>query len=394
MQETSSSDQFDDIRPYTDAEVRPVLKRLLHDPAFITAIYKLRCGRWPWAPASLVKPLVAAWLRFTLRNVHTVEDLQLQHVARLMNAMIRDTTDGFSVSGIEHLHPSKNYLFISNHRDIALDPAFVNYTLAANGMNTLRIAIGDNLLTQPFASDLMRLNKSFIVKRSAKGPRQMLQASKQLSAYIRHSITADNSNIWLAQREGRAKDGCDITEPAIIKMLSLSRSSRSETLPDSVRILRIVPVAIAYEYDPCDSAKARELAIKAAGETYEKAAQEDVASIATGITGYKGRVHVALGPQLQGEFDTPDAVAAAIDAHIIKCYRLQATNCLAYLHQQGDSEALQALFTAEGVDRARLETQRPVFNARVAALPAAQQPFMVAMYARIVARKLQQAVSA
>src|SRR5690606_32442570 len=142
----------------------------------------------------------------------------LQHIVKkYMDRMIEGTTDQFTVSGLAELPSGRPWLFMSNHRDIALDPAFLSYALYHNGHETVRIAIGDNLLSKPFAVDLMRLNKSFMVRRSAKGPRAMVAAYKTLSAYIRHSLEVDGSPIWIAQREGRAKDGIDRTEPAVIK---------------------------------------------------------------------------------------------------------------------------------------------------------------------------------
>ena len=175
-----------------------------------------------------------------------------------MRKMIDTTVSGLSVSGLDQLSPDQSYVFVSNHRDIAMDPALVNWVLHLNQHQTLRVAIGDNLLTKPYVSDLMRLNKSFIVNRSATAPREKLKAAKHLSSYIHHSITEDRQNIWIAQREGRAKDGLDRTNSAVIGMLGLSKA-KPVPLADHIKTLNIVPVSISYEYDPCDEAKAKEL---------------------------------------------------------------------------------------------------------------------------------------
>ena len=336
-----NTDKFSDIRPYTDAEVSGVLARLLADPEFIDAIAALRFG-WPgrllrWPLRALVRRALAGELA-GVEDVHSFQRV----VEKYLSAMIRGSTAGFTVSGLDNLAPGRASLFISNHRDIALDPAFTNYALHHNGHATVRIAIGDNLLTKPYVSDLMRLNKSFIVKRSARGPRQILEAYRHLSAYIHHSINEDEAPVWIAQREGRAKDGIDRTEPAIIKMLAMSRDKRTGSFGDHIASLNIVPMSISYELDPCDARKAAELHAVAKTGHYEKAEHEDVASIAAGIAGQKGRVHVAFGKPLGGGLDTPEAVAQALDAEIIHHYKLFGTNVHAYRLLHGTHAPLPA----------------------------------------------------
>ena len=249
------SDPFADIRPYRDDEVAPVLERLLADDEFLGAIASLRMGRVAALVPALVRPLVRFGLAREVRGVKDIGGVQ-DIIKRYMDRMIESTTGGFGISGLEQLDPERPYLFMSNHRDIAMDPAFTNYALHQGGRETVRIAIGDNLLTTPWASDLMRLNKSFIVKRSVSGPRELLAASKNLANYIQHSLQVENAPIWIAQREGRAKDGVDRTEPAIIKMLSLSRDKRNAEFGEHIGKLNIVPVSISYELDPCDALKA------------------------------------------------------------------------------------------------------------------------------------------
>src|SRR5690606_30812757 len=218
---------------------------------------------------------------------------------------------------------------ISNHRDIAMDPAFVNLARHQRRMDTVRIAIGDNLLSKPFASDLMRINKSFIVKRSATGRREKLAALTTLSRYIRHSILVDRACVWIAQREGRAKNGVDRTETALVKMLALGRD-RAQPFGEAIAALNLVPVSIAYCFDPCDLDKARELHERETTGSYQKRPHEDLASIYKGIVGDKGAVHVAFGEPLAAPLADDDEVAAWLDRQIVGRYRLQPTNLIAW----------------------------------------------------------------
>ncbi len=381
------TDPFADIRPYHDAEVRPVLDRLLFDPEFLENLAKLRLPNLTARFPGLVRPLVRWLLRRELKNVNDVYALQ-SVVKKYMDRMIESSTDEFTTSGLTELDARQPYLFMSNHRDIALDPAFVNYALYHNDYDTVRIAIGDNLLSKPFAADLMRLNKSFIVKRSTKGPRQMLAAYKQLSAYIRHSIDSDRSSIWIAQREGRAKDGIDSTEPAIIKMLTIAQDKSVETFADFVNSLRIVPIAISYEYDPCDGAKARELYEKATQGSYQKAEHEDLKSIALGITGTKGDVHVSFGKPLRGAFATPEDVAAEVDRQVLANYVLHPTNFFAYKMLHGNYPDLPCGATQQHFREDDYRVIQETFAQRIAALPEAHRPYALAIYANPILSKL------
>jgi len=376
-----SPDPFADIRPYTDQEVRPVLDRLLADPELLSAICSLRFPQLSRHLPFVLRPVVRAWLRQQMRAVDSVFDLQMV-IRDYMNRMIERTTTGFSISGLDALDDRTPYLFVSNHRDIAMDPAFTNYALNAAGFDTVRIAIGDNLLSKPWVSDLMRLNKSFIVRRSARSPRELMAASRHLSAYIRHSLQVERVPVWIAQREGRAKDGVDRTEPAVVKMLGLARDKSCEAFDEYIAALNIVPVAIAYELDPCDALKARELWQRASTGSYAKAEQEDIASIATGITGNKGHVHVSFGAPLGLGLDNPAAVAAAIDAQIIQNYRLQPSNLLAYRELEGPDAPLPTGVAAGG------HADDTGFAARMQRIPEAHRSHALALYANAVRRKL------
>lgn len=376
------NDPYADIRPYRDEEVSDVLNRLLRDPEFLTTITAFRLGRFA-ALSPILRPLVRWLLAGEVRKVRDVRSMQ-NLIERYMDRMIESTAAGFSVSGLESLDASRAYLFISNHRDIAMDPAFTNYALHKNARDTVRIAIGDNLLTKPWVSDLMRLNKSFIVKRSVSGPRELLAASKKLSNYIRFSVSEENAPVWIAQREGRAKNGVDRTEPVVIKMLSMSRDKQSQGFGEHIASLGIVPLAISYELDPCDALKAKELHQLATTGKYEKGEQEDVASIGAGIAGNKGRVHVSFGTPLGAEFETPDAVAAEIDRQVIALYCLHPTNVYAYRQLHG-REVPGNLYLEDG------DCTEADFNARIASLPEEHRPYALAIYANAVVSKLAQA---
>ncbi len=364
-QSQHDADLFADIRPYHDDEVPAALERLMADDELLAAIAHFRfpsLSRWfGW----LLKPLIRSALQRRWSKVRSVRDVQME-VAHFMERMIASTTDGVTYSGLEQLDSEKGYLFISNHRDIAMDPAFVNWGLFKCGLETVRIAIGDNLLRKPCATELMRLNKSFIVKRSVKGPREMMKAFNELSAYIAHSL-ADGHSIWIAQKEGRAKDGDDKTDPAILKMFYMAGKQHKRSFAEYMQSLNIVPVAISYEFDPGDEAKARELVERAQSGSYEKGEFEDIDSIVSGIVGIKGRVHVSLGKPLSGDYESPEALALAIDQAIHSQYRLFPSNLLA----AGQSDGV----TAE-------ERQR--FESRLAAMPSELRDTVRAMYAKPV----------
>jgi len=373
--------EFDDIRPYYDHEVRATLNRVLDDPEFIHAMTRFRfprlCSLIPFA----LYPLVQFYLRRQAAKVTNVRSFQ-EIIERHMQHMIDITVTQLTQTGLDKLDKKKSYLFISNHRDIAMDPAFLNWILFNNGMDSVRIAIGDNLLTKPYASDLMRLNKSFLVNRSETAPKKLLLALKKLSAYILFSIAEEHSHVWIAQREGRAKDGNDRSEPAIIKMITLARP-KDMSFADYIRSLHIVPVSISYEWDPCDIAKANELHAKRSEGSYQKGEHEDVQSIAKGISGYKGHVPVSFGDELVGDYADADAVAAELDRQILKNYWLHATNYAAHelIAKEKEHEISKNLIIKD------LDTVRDKFEKHIAQCPAESRDLLVAMYANPVVNK-------
>ncbi|MNZ44729.1 Acyltransferase [compost metagenome] len=373
--------EFEAIRPYADAEVRPVLERLLTDDAFLSTLTRYRFPRLAGPFGWLLKPVIAHYLRREIQGVDSVATLQ-DKIEAYVDRSIERASDGISYSGLEHLQKGRPYLFLANHRDIVMDPAFVNYALYHAGMPTPRIAIGDNLLQKPFVSDLMRLNKSFIVHRSLTGRREKLAAYQTLSAYINHSIRVDGESIWIAQAEGRAKDGDDRTDSAILKMFHMSR--KDEAFADVLGELHVVPVSISYEYDPCDQAKARELYIRATTGSYSKAPGEDDASIALGITGYKGRVHIGFSPEIVAVDADAKLLAHSIDQAILGNYRLFPVHYLAYAMWDQRDPQLQVPPAAERFDAAELARAEAEWQRRLAACPEEQRPYLIMQYANPV----------
>ena len=382
---TSMEDIYQEIRPYHDDEVRAVLDSILANPECIAAVTKLRFARAAAIAPWLLKPIVAWVLRRQLKSVQNVHDFQMV-VEHYMTHMIRTTTTKFTTSGTEKIDPEQGHLFSSNHRDIALDPAFVNYALYHAGHGTVRIAIGDNLLTKSYVSDLMRLNKSFIVKRSETAPRKLFAALKNLSGYIRHSVTVDNHNVWIAQREGRAKNGIDKTEPAIIKMFAMS-GVKGAAFVDVIKELHLVPVSISYEYDPCDLLKANELYEIDKNGVYQKGEQEDVASIALGISGKKGHVHVHFGEKIESGFETAEEVARLMDQQIIANYVLHPSNFFAYKLLHGDYP--QGVYSDQAIPfvATKLREKEQEFAARLEACPTEKQRYFLEAYANPIVSK-------
>lgn len=372
-------DPFKEIRPYQDEEIRPVLDSLLDNAEFIFSVASYNFPRltrvFPQLVCALAKKRLVAQLK-NVRSVATMQDL----IAVYMDRMIGKTCTSVTNSGLENLQADRSYLFISNHRDIAMDPAFVNYMLYHAGFETLQIAIGDNLLKKPFVTDLMRLNKSFIVRRSLKG-RELLKALDLLSQYI-HFCIEDKRNVWIAQREGRAKDGVDKTDAALIKMLA--RGKKHLPLGASIASLHVIPVAISYEYDACDLLKSEELYQVETAGSFTKTDGSDIQSIVAGITGMKGHVHVAFGNELQTESDDPDMIAAQIDQQITANFLLQDSNFLALELLRDDAEVSIPALLPEAAQREISAESRAVFQQRLAKIDRKLHKHYLSMYANPV----------
>jgi len=364
-------DKYADIRPYNDNEVNASLARLMSDDAFIDVIAKYNLPRFLSAMPFIARPLVKSQLRKKWGKVTSVEDVQ-NEVATYLDKLIKRTTSKVTFSGLDKLDPNQAYLFVSNHRDIVLDPALVNWGLYQHKMKTVRIAIGDNLLQIPYITELMRLNKSFIVKRSAKAPKEMLKALTQLSSYIYDSLMGGHS-IWIAQKEGRAKDGFDQTDPALLKMLQLNGRKQKKEFGEYIKELKVVPVSISYQYEPCAIAKAKELYHKQQHGEYVKSVGEDILSIVEGFSTAKGHVHLAFGQPIESQCDSAEELANTIDQQIIDSFYLHPGNYIA----GGCKESV-----INSPDTA-------TFEQRIAQVPEELKPLVLAMYAKPFHRKAQ-----
>ncbi|MFK7907867.1 MAG: 1-acyl-sn-glycerol-3-phosphate acyltransferase [Chitinophagales bacterium] len=313
--------QFDDIRFYADTEVPGALQELTKNPMF------LQYGKMflpNWTEQQFIDCLLS------LQSVHA---FQKEIIYPNLQNILSQSSNGLSVSGLEELPKDGSYLYISNHRDIIFDPASLDICLVESGRDTVAIAIGNNLFVMPWIEKLVKLNKNFTVIRDAVG-RDFVTQSQRLSAYIQKTIVEDNTSIWIAQREGRAKDGNDNTHPALLKMLGLSTK---DNYIEHFKALQIVPMAISYEFDPCDLMKAKELYLKAQG-TYQKTPEDDLKSMVIGMTGKKGRIHLALGKVLKEELEALKelrknhqikALAKLIDTKIHQNYHLWSSNYIA-----------------------------------------------------------------
>lgn len=372
MTTTTPLDPYKEIRPYHNDEVQGAIERMLDDKAFIKAVVKARFSHDETWFLRLVSPLVRCYLKRKWSKLDNIDDIQ-QEVAKYLDIVLQKTADEISFSGIEKLDPKQSYLFISNHRDIAMDPALVNWGIFAHDHPTVRIAIGDNLLTMPCASELMKLNKSFIVKRSSKGPREMMKNLSLLSSYIRDSL-AEGQSIWIAQKEGRAKDGLDKTDPAILKMFHVAGRKDKIDFAEYMKSLKIVPVSISYENDPCDVAKARELAALESKGEYTKQENEDIQSIIQGIMGYKGRIHLHFGDVIEESFETPEDLALEIDRQIYQGYKFYPYN---YIAANLESDEITPQIQAK-------------FDQKLQGLSELEQQKLIAMYANPVRNQKQQ----
>ncbi|MCK5817923.1 MAG: 1-acyl-sn-glycerol-3-phosphate acyltransferase [Psychromonas sp.] len=364
-----STDKFNKIRPYNDTEIHPTILRIINNNEFLNAIISFRFNKLPKFIIWLIKPLIRYYLLYKWGSINSIDQMQ-QVVGKYITRMITSTTTEFTYSGLDNLNRSKNYLFVSNHRDISMDPSFVNWALHTEKFKTSRIAMGDNLLKKPFISDIMRMNKSFIVIRGLTAPRKMLKALLNLSQFIACSLKNGNS-IWIAQREGRAKDGNDKTDPVILKMFYMAGKKQKKSFPEYIKSLNIVPVAISYEFDTCDQQKAQELYKKAQTGEYKKSEFEDIESIIRGIVGQKGAVNVSFGQPLQEDYETPEDAALEIDSQIYKNYKLHSTNFIAAEKHLAEIS----------------QNDKDVFKARLQRIPSELREIVISIYANPVKNK-------
>lgn len=328
--------EFDEIRPYNDDELPQILEELIADPAFINAA----CAAIPNVSFEM--------LAYQMRGCKTKQDFQKTFCYGILWKIAADYTDGLTLDHTALPDKKKAYTYLSNHRDIILDSGFLSILLIDHGMDTVEIAIGDNLLIYPWIKKLVRVNKSFIVQR-ALTMRQMLESSARMSRYMHYTVSVKNQSIWMAQREGRAKDSNDLTQDSILKMLAMGGEG---DILDRLMEMNIAPTAISYEYDPCDYLKAQEFQLKRDVEGYKKTTQDDLKNMQTGLFGYKGKVHFQVAPCINDVLSTLDrslskpelyaTISTLIDKRIHANYRIYPGNYVAH-----DLLSGQATFSAQ-----------------------------------------------
>ena len=317
------TDIFDDIRPYTEREAPEKIAQIISNETFIKAVKQY------------IPDYTLEQLQEDARHFNTIYDFQYAISRRFAEKAINKTTDGVIYSGLENIDKNKCYVYIGNHRDITFDAALLAEYFFLNLYNTPKLAIGDNLVSSDFLAEIAKLNKMFIVKRSV-SLREKITNYQHLAAYIHHVLFDEHESVWIAQRDGRTKDGLDITKQGLVKMLAMD----SQLNPlEMIKNINLTPLTISYEYEPCDKLKARELALSEAGP-YHKKQGEDFNSILQGIMGFKGRVQLTIGTTIKDELDTiPDElnqndkiynICKMVDRQIYQNYKLFPNNYIAF----------------------------------------------------------------
>jgi 1-acyl-sn-glycerol-3-phosphate acyltransferase len=370
--------KFDTIRPYYDSEVNEGIRSVIHHPM----MKALMNFTFPDVDENV-------WID-QLQKTHSIRDFQVNFVYHSVQKVLQRSSEGLTTSGFEKLEKNTSYLFISNHRDIILDTSLLNVALYEHGLVMTASAIGDNLVKKDFLYKLSKLNRNFLVQRGL-SPRELLQSSKLMSEYIGQLLMRENRSVWIAQREGRTKDGNDATHQGVLKMLGMG--SDEENVMDYFKKLKIVPVSISYEYDPTDALKMPQLMAEANNEVYIKEKNEDFITLLSGIMGQKKRIHMHIGDVLKTEMDKIkanednsnrqiQAVAQVIDDSILSSYKLWPTNFIAHdlMH---NSNQYSHLYTEE---------EKSLFERRLEIKIDANNPKMVesflAMYANPVTNKM------
>ena len=320
---------FSDIAPYDDSLFHEKMEGMVKEPMFLHALNYVM-------PQEDVPVLIEELLK-----IDNKYDFQTRVMLPFLEMIAEKTTSGLSLGGLKYLNPGMNYTFITNHRDIVLDASFLNLTFLRKNLPTSEVAIGNNLLVFPWINDLVRLNKSFIVKRD-NTIREALASAKKLSAYIHHAILEKHESVWIAQREGRAKDSSDHTQEALIKMLAIAGEG---TFMDHLKEINLMPISISYEFDPNDYLKVKEFLMKRRDPNFKKSQRDDLFSMETGLLQFKGRVHFQLTPRINpkinqlGDFKDNNTAAkyvgCLVDQAIHRSYEIFPINYVAYdlLHQ-------------------------------------------------------------
>jgi hypothetical protein len=345
-----SDEEFSNISPYTDEEAVAALKRLSHHPML------------PFISKYLFPKERVNLLAKALRKVESIDDFQQTVMSKVVSAVVDSTSAGFTYDGIENIKGDRKFLAISNHRDIILDPALTQWTFFNEGLPMTQICVGSNLLSSRTFEDLLRSNRMIKVIRGISA-RELYLCSQHLSRYIRHTITSGTASVWIAQREGRTKNGLDVSEQGILKMFDLSGTG---DFKNNFQELNMIPMSISYEYEPCDARKARELLIKRETGSYTKKPNEDMHSILTGIRQWKGGIHLSIGkPITELEIiraswyeknDRYQAIRRTIDRRIIEGYKLWKTNYMGYDLMTG-TDRFAEMYTPEDLENFKAYTE-------------------------------------
>jgi hypothetical protein len=339
------TNDFEDIRCFRNEEVHNVLERLTHEKQFMKVLSTV----YPLMPKEVIKQ--------RLSSFQTNYSFQKEMVFPFLQYLEANMTKGIKLEGLSNIDKSKSYLYISNHRDIILDSALLCAKLIEQDMDTVEIAIGDNLLIFPWIEDLVRVNKSFIVKRGLSA-RQVLESSQRLSAYIAHTIQDKKQSIWIAQREGRAKDSNDLTQESLLKMFNMFGK---ESFTENLSKLNICPLSISYEYDPCDYLKAKEMLQRRLDPDFKKHPMDDLLNMQTGVMGYKGLVVYNMTGDIQKELkkigketsarnEQIKLIAELIDKRIHSNYTIFAINKIAYDLLRDEARFVKEYSTMEKLD--------------------------------------------
>lgn len=331
---------FEDIRPYYDQEARDAMQKIKKDPLFMQLV------KYIWPEMTEAEAFAKA------DKVNNNMSFQLEFMHQAIREIVARSSTGLTCSGFENINPKKACLFIANHRDILLDSAILQILLVEHGFETSEITFGNNLMQGGFITDFGKLNRMFTVLREGNS-RELYEISQKLSAYIRHTITEKNVSVWIAQRNGRTKDGYDMTQTGLLKMLNLSGKG---SFTENMKQLNIVPLSISYEYEPCDDLKAQELYLSSLHSKYVKAPGEDLNSIITGVKQPKGRIHMAIGKPIDSELSELETVlnenekikqlVNIIDEQLYTNYKLWPVNYIAADIASGTNENAMK-YTAE-----------------------------------------------
>lgn len=377
---------FTDIAPYYDGNFFDRLEKLIKKPGFENAIkyimpdvnYDSFCN--------------------SLLNVEIIDDFQRKIVGNFLEFLASKTSSGITADGFENVRPDRSYTYLSNHRDIVLDASFLNLCFIRQGYPITQIAIGNNLLIYDWINDLVRINRSFIVKRDVK-PLQALEVAKQLSAYIHYVIAERHESIWIAQREGRAKDSNDVTQESLLKMLSIGRAG---SIAESLSELNILPVSISYEFDPNDYLKVKEFLLKQRDPEYKKSQHDDLFSMETGLLQHKGRIHFQLNRPVNSflknnmelsRHETIKFVRETIDREIHAGYKIFPVNYIAF-DKLNKTDKFAKEYTEEDIAEAENYFQSQLAKIDVEDITQEERNFCKEMLLNMYANPLQNKIKA